>query len=58
MFVKAEIIVVGMLSDPVFIRRQKHCRRVLSTEGVCVCIPAGCGTGGGITPKIIETYED
>ena len=52
------IIIVGMLSDETYIKRQKHCRRVLSPKGVSVCIPAGCGTGGGVTPKFIMLYED
>lgn len=47
-----EIIVVGMLSDEVFIKRQKHCRRVLSADGICVCITAGMGMGGGYNTKI------
>lgn len=46
-----------MLSDEIYIRRQKHCRRVLFTYGICVCINAGCGMGGGITPKILEIDE-
>jgi hypothetical protein len=52
------IIVVGMLSDETYKKRQKHCRRVLSPAGMSVCIPAGCGTGGGVTPKVIEVYDD
>lgn len=52
-----QIEVVGMLSDEVYIRRQKHCRRVLFTCGICVCVNAGCGMGGGITPKILEIDE-
>lgn len=52
------IIEVGMLNDEVYSKRQRHCRRVLSAEGICVCVNAGCGMGGGITPKIIEVYED
>ena len=55
---KNKIIVVGMLNDETFIKRQKHCRRVLSAYGISPCIPAGCGTGGGVTPKVIEVYED
>ena len=52
------IIIVGMLNDEVYAKRQKHCRRVLSDEGISVCIPAGCGTGGGITPTLIEIDEN
>lgn len=55
---KNEIIVIGMLSDDVFIKRQKHCRRVLSSDGICVCVTAGMGMGGGIVPKIIEIDEE
>lgn len=54
---KNEIIVVGLLSDEVYKKRQKHCRRILLPEGICVCVTAGMGMGGGIVPKIIETYE-
>lgn len=55
---KNEIIVVGMLSDETYRKRQKHCRRVLSAEGICVCICAGMGMGGGITPKILVIDEN
>lgn len=41
-----EIIIVGMLSDETFIKRQRHCRRVLSTDGLCVALTAGMGMGG------------
>ena len=51
-----EIIIVGTLEGGAYAKRQKHCKRVLSTDGICVCIPAGCGMGGGITPKIV-VYE-
>lgn len=51
-----EIIIVGTLEGGAYAKRQKHCKRVLSTDGICVCIPAGCGMGGGITPKI-AVYE-
>ena len=53
-----KILVVGMLNDATFLKRQKHCRRVLSGNGISVCIPAGCGTGGGVTPKVILAYEN
>ena len=52
-----KIIIVGDLKDETFMRRQKHCRKVLSSLGICVCINAGCGMGGGITPKVIF-YEE
>lgn len=45
-YMKNEIIVVGMLSDETYKKRQKHCRRVLSTEGLCVALTAGMGMGG------------
>lgn len=41
-----KIIIIEMLSDPTYLRRQKHCRRVLDPQGIAVCIPAGCGCGG------------
>ena len=46
-----------MLSDEVYAKRQKHCRRVLSPEGLCVCVTAGMGMGGGSVPKVIEIDE-
>ena len=54
----AEIIVVGELSDPVAMRQHRLCRKVLSAEGICTCVTAGFGMGGGITAKIIEVYEN
>lgn len=51
------ITIIGMLDDETSRKRQKHCRRVLSPIGIAPCIPAGCGMGGGITPKIMESYE-
>lgn len=53
-----DIIVVGLLSDETFIKRFKQIRRVLSADGICVTIPAACGLGGGVTPKIILIDED
>ena len=47
-----KIIEVGMLADEIYSRRQKHCRRVLSAEGICVCVNAGCGMGGGLLLKL------
>ena len=55
---KNEIIVIGMLSDEVYIKRQRHCRRVLSTDGIVVCLAAGMGMVGGIVPKIVEIDEE
>ena len=54
---KTEIIVIGMLSDEVYIKRQKHCRRVLLSDGLRVCLCAGMGDGGGIVPKVLEIEE-
>jgi len=53
----SKIVIVGDLMDETFSRRQKHCRKVLSPAGISVCINAGCGMGGGITPKIL-LYEN
>lgn len=54
----SKIVIVGDLMDETFSKRQKHCRKVLSPAGICVCVNAGCGMGGGgITPKIL-LYED
>lgn len=52
------IIVLGLLSDDVFIKRYKQVRRVISAHGLCETITAGCGMGGGITPKVLMLYED
>ena len=41
----------GELLDDVYAKRQKHCRRVLSSGGVAPCIPAGCGMGGASRRK-------
>lgn len=52
-----DIIELGMLSDELFIKRFKQIRRVFCCEGIAPTIPAACGEGGGITPKIM-VYED
>lgn len=52
------IVVVGILTFPEWIRRQRHCRNVIHPSGISVCINAGCGMGGGITPKVLVLYED
>lgn len=43
---ESTILIIGMLNDETYSKRQKHCRRVLSVAGISPCIPAGCGMGG------------
>jgi len=54
---ESKILIVGTLNDETWSRRQRHCRNVLSPMGISVCINAGNGMGGGITPKIF-VYEE
>lgn len=54
---KNEIMEIGLLSDETFIKRFPQTRRVFSPLGISPTIPAACGMGGGITPKIITDEE-
>ena len=51
-----KIEIAGMLCDDVYINRHNDCRKVFDTDGIAPTICAGCGMGGGITPKIV-VYE-
>ena len=52
-----KIILLGLLSDETYIKRFQLVRGVYYTQGIAPTITAGCGMGGGVTPKILEADE-
>ena len=35
----------------------KHGNQILDTDGICICLTAAMGAGGGHIPLILEEYE-
>ncbi|MBR4396228.1 MAG: hypothetical protein IKS93_00050 [Methanobrevibacter sp.] len=45
-----------MMTNVVIGGLQEH--QIIITDGICSTIVAGCGTGGGNTPLVVEKEDD